>query len=107
MSQKTPHVRSKAILEACREIACQVCGADDGTVVAAHSNQSKHGKGMGIKADDRYVAAMCSICHHQIDQGFLYSREERNGIWDAAHDKTVEQLQQRGLWPKWIPYEIK
>ena len=41
---KQAYVRSKALLEACREIPCQHCHRDDGTVVAAHSNQARHGK---------------------------------------------------------------
>jgi hypothetical protein len=56
--QKFRYVRSKKLLEACREIPCQLCGAQDGTVVAAHSNQAKHGKGRGIKASDEFVAAL-------------------------------------------------
>lgn len=105
---KTSHVRSKAILEACREIPCQHCGAEDGTVVAAHSNQgSKHGKGMGLKSDDRFVAALCYHCHTELDSGKLLTRFERVSMWDAAHEKTVHELKARGLWPKWIPYEVK
>lgn len=108
MRPKISHVRSKAILEACREIPCQVCGAEDGTVVAAHSNQgSKHHKGLGMKADDRYVAAMCSACHQELDQGHLLTRSERIKMWDDAHVKTIEELKARGLFPKWIPYEVK
>jgi hypothetical protein len=100
---KREYVRSKAILVACRQIPCQHCGADDGTVVAAHSNWAEYGgKGKSIKADDRYVASLCHVCHHQIDQGFLLSRSERLAAWMAAHTKTINELTGRGLWPAGI-----
>ena len=104
MRPKFEYVRSKAILEACRAIPCQHCGTQDGTVVAAHSNQSRHGKGRGIKASDIYVAALCSVCHHQIDQGFLFSRVEKAVMWDEAHEKTVRLLHDLLLWPAGVVY---
>jgi len=45
------------------------CGAQDGTVVAAHSNSLADGKGKGIKASDFKIAALCFRCHHELDQG--------------------------------------
>jgi hypothetical protein len=84
--------RNKALLEAVRDCPCQSCGAQDGTVVAAHSNQLRDGKGKGIKASDAAIAALCYICHHQIDQGFLLNKEERRQIWDEAHRKTMRWL---------------
>lgn len=96
---KYRYVRSKKLLLACREIACQHCGARDGTVVAAHSNQSKHGKGRGIKASDIYVAALCGRCHNRLDQGSGMDRAERVAMWDAAHRKTVAALLFLDLWP--------
>lgn len=95
---KFPYVRSKALLEACRRIACQHCGADDGTVCAAHSNQALHGKGKGIKASDVWIAALCHRCHSMLDQGREWSRETRAAIWWAAHLKTVALLTKLGLW---------
>lgn len=100
---KFEYVRSKPLREACRLIPCQHCGADDGTVVAAHSNWAEHGKGKSIKASDIFVASLCHICHHQLDQGFLWSAEERKAIWTAAHKKTVALLNERGLWPDGVP----
>ena len=74
------------------------CGTKDGTVVAAHSNQSKHGKGRGIKASDEFVAALCFCCHGWLDQGDG-SREEKNAMWDEAHRLTRMILQKDGLLP--------
>ena len=89
-------------MQAYRMIPCQMCGADDGTVVGAHSNQSKHGKGRGIKASDVYCASLCSLCHHQIDQGFLYTQEIKRDLWDEAHKKTMRTLEALELWPSEI-----
>lgn len=89
--------RSKKLLEACRKIECQVCGIDDGTVCAAHSNQQKHGKGTGIKASDAMVASMCHRCHHNIDNGKEFSKEERIDIWNAAYMRTMRKLIEKGL----------
>lgn len=97
--QKFAYTRSKALLVACREIPCQSCGVADGTVVAAHSNQARHGKGRSIKASDIYVASLCTKCHSELDQGYSMSRAQRAGMWDAAHRNTVRTLLKRGLWP--------
>lgn len=84
--------RSKGLLEAVRNSPCQHCGAQDGTVVAAHSNQLRDGKGKGIKAHDYRIAALCSICHHQLDQGILWDKAQRREVWEEAHRKTVGWL---------------
>jgi hypothetical protein len=61
-------------LEACRGEPCYlhipgVCCWDWETVVPAHSNQSIHGKGMGIKAAHRYTIPACFTCHAWLDRG--------------------------------------
>ena len=89
--------RSKKVLEAVRNFPCQSCGIEDGTVVAAHSNQLVHGKGKGIKAHDWAVAALCFRCHMAIDQGKDLSKEDRKKIWQEAHEKTLTLLLQDGL----------
>ena len=100
---KFDYIRSPALLKACRDIPCQHCGADNGTVVAAHSNQSKHGKGRSIKASDIYVASLCHTCHHALDQSPVGNRNWRERMWTAAHIKTIEQLTRLGKWPAGVP----
>jgi hypothetical protein len=102
---KRQYVRSKKLLEACRQIPCQHCGnAEFGKVVAAHSNWSVHGKGGHIKADDNRVAALCDQCHVPVlDQGSTLSQEERQTMWWWAHVKTVYELLRRDLWPNDAP----
>jgi len=84
--------RNKKLLEVVRQSSCQNCGAQDGTIVAAHSNQLRDGKGRGIKADDYRIAALCFVCHSELDQGTRMSRAERVELWEEAHRKTVGWL---------------
>ena len=83
--------RNKKLLEIVRDSPCQLCGAEDGTVVAAHSNQLRDGKGRSIKAHDYRIAALCYTCHADIDQGRM-SREDKQDLWEMAHRKTVGWL---------------
>jgi hypothetical protein len=83
--------RNQKLLEAVRACPCQHCGREDGTVVAAHSNQLRDGKGRGLKAHDYRIAALCFTCHANVDQGML-SREEKREIWEEAHRKTIGWL---------------
>lgn len=65
----------------------------------AHSNQSRHGKGMSIKADDNFHAAACHACHAELDQGRRFSRSEKMDFWQAGHDRTMA-LYWRNGWLK-------
>lgn len=84
--------RNKNLLESVRNFPCQCCGIDDGTVVAAHSNQIRDGKGKGIKAHDYRIAALCHRCHYEIDAGSRLSKQERLDIWEKAHRSTIGLL---------------
>lgn len=88
--------RNKKLLEVVREAPCQTCGAQDGTVVAAHSNQLRDGKGRSIKAHDYRIASLCYSCHAQLDQGSKMSKEDRVDIWEMAHRKTIGWLFDNG-----------
>ena len=85
-----PNYRNKALLELCRDIPCQSCGAMDGTVCAAHSNQLRDGKGTGIKASDAMVASLCNRCHMELDNGKALSKEDRRELWELAHRMTMK-----------------
>lgn len=81
--------RNKKLLEIARQIPCQHCGIKDGTVVAAHSNQLRDGKGRGLKAHDYRIASLCFKCHSELDQGHTMSKSERVEMWEEAHRKTI------------------
>lgn len=84
--------RNTKVLTVVREAPCMHCGVQDGTVVAAHSNQLRDGKGKGIKAHDYRIAALCFKCHFDIDQGSKMSKQERFDLWEEAHRKTIGWL---------------
>ena len=88
--------RNPDLLRVVRLLPCQSCGIEDGTVVAAHSNQLRHGKGRGLKAHDWRIAALCYRCHMDLDQG-SGSREEKKRTWQDAHEQTLHELFLRGL----------
>lgn len=81
---------NRAYLEACRGELCylripSVCIGGIDTVVPAHSNQNRHGKAMGLKANDLYTVPACHSCHAQIDSGNMFNRDEKFAIWDQAY----------------------
>ena len=84
--------RNPKLLQAVRDCPCQHCGVQDSTIVAAHSNQMRDGKGRGLKASDYRIAALCFKCHHEIDQGKDLSRAERLNIFEEAHRATIGWL---------------
>lgn len=84
--------RSRYLLDTARDQPCMYCGIQDGTIVAAHSNRHRHGKGVGIKAHDCFIAFLCSRCHHELDQGSKLTKAERQDLWQAAHEKTLLHL---------------
>jgi hypothetical protein len=89
--------RNKKLLEICRKLPCRICGIEDGTVIAAHSNQQRDGKGTGIKSADYRIAALCNKCHMELDQGRKMSKTERIELWEDAHRRTIGALFERGF----------
>jgi hypothetical protein len=87
--------RNRKLLDIARELPCQHCGVSDGTVVAAHSNQLRDGKGRGLKAHDYRIASLCFTCHAELDQGSKMSKQERVEMWEEAHRKTIGLLFER------------
>ncbi len=97
MFKKFEYHRDKAHLKAVADLPCMRCGME-GFTQAAHSNQLEHGKGRGIKASDKYVAALCLKCHHEIDMGNKLTKQERKDEWNRAFDRTVAELKERKKW---------
>ena len=89
--------RNKKLLESVRQLPCQHCEIEDGTVVAAHSNQLRDGKGRGLKAHDYRVATLCFKCHSELDQGKIWTRAERVTMCEDAHRNTIGELFERGI----------
>jgi hypothetical protein len=80
-------------LEACRGMRCflQVSGIciapwlPSESVVPCHSNQSKHGKGMGLKAKHEFTVPGCAACHRWIDQSGA-PKDLKFSVWDRAYE---------------------
>ena len=89
--------RNPKLLKIMRELPCQICGIEDGTVVGAHSNQLRDGKGRGLKCHDYRVAALCYNCHMAIDQGNKLDKEQKVELWEMAHRKTIGYLFENNL----------
>jgi hypothetical protein len=89
--------RNRKLLDAARELPCQHCGVSDGTVVAAHSNQLRDGKGRGLKAHDYRIASLCFTCHAELDQGSKMTKQERIEMWEEAHRKTIGLFFENGV----------
>lgn len=89
--------RNKKLLELARLLPCQHCGIEDGTVVAAHSNQLRDGKGRGLKSSDFRIASLCFRCHAEADTSSTLSKVARIEMWEQAHRATIGELFERGL----------
>lgn len=85
--------RNRKLLNIAKECPnCMCCGRhNDGTVVAAHSNQMRDAKALGRKSHDFRVAYMCDACHYLVDDG-PQSREQKISIWEEAHRATIGWL---------------
>ena len=59
---KEVRLRDRKYLNSFRDTACEACGADDGTIVAAHIRAGNEG-GVGMKPSDDLVFGLCHSCH--------------------------------------------
>lgn len=94
--------RSKKLLDAARGQQCMIqlpgiCRNNPETVVAAHSNLYRHGKGRGIKAHDCFVAWACYDCHSELDQGHKFNYEQKQEYWQQGFEKTLLQMFLQGI----------
>lgn len=91
--------RSENLRRAVTQLPCMNCGVERFTQ-AAHVNFSK---GMGIKASDAALAALCSDrpgvrgCHSLLDQGGIFTKEERRAFECEMVAKTYIALVERGF----------
>jgi hypothetical protein len=73
--------RSDKLLASARDTACVKCGAQDGTIVAAHYSGARrlsYGGGYGIKVHDFLIAHLCGNCHREMD--FLFRDKEKKWL---------------------------
>lgn len=86
--------RSAAWLAAVRAIPhCVLCQRQR-SVEAAHENQ---GKGIGWKVPDCLTAAICPVCHFDIDNGSEKTLEVRRQLMSKAIRATIVYLFQHDM----------
>lgn len=80
----------------CVSRPCVRCGADDGTIVPAHANEIRLGKGMGYKAEPWTVVPLCLTCHSWLDNGQADRLRVRE-TYAACWTNHITALLQAGL----------
>lgn len=78
-------------LEKIRSLPCCQCGASPRSQ-AAHSNFGIHGKGKGVKADDRYTIPLCHKCHANLDQNLLQQTRQQQLEWFNRKLKFIDEV---------------
>lgn len=70
-AMKPSRPKKTAARSSAREQECTLrfpgCNYRTDTTVLCHSNLLEHGKGMGLKAPDKYAAYGCCACHDMLD----------------------------------------
>lgn len=96
--QREPRIRMPKVLKDAKGQVCQLCGADDGTVVNAHCNDMEF-RGIGMKAPDFLTAWLCNDCHDIVDgRSGGKDKAEKRALWMLAFARTVAQRFRQGLW---------
>lgn len=83
--------RDNKRLEQVRSLPCCVCGIGPRSQ-AAHSNFGIHGKGKGIKADDKYTIPLCHSCHSKLDQYNMGMNREQSLEWFMKKWRETNRL---------------
>jgi hypothetical protein len=83
--------RSEPLRQSARHETCVACGADDGTIVWAHSNEQRHGKGQSCKAHDLLGLYLCFRCHLWYDSGPA-PRAEKQAFFREHYPITMERV---------------
>ena len=82
-------MRDRKRLGEIRKLPCVVCGRSP--VDAAHSNQSSHGKGVGLKACDSKTIPLCRNHHQEFDQ-FQKMNRSQSVEWFAKMLEKTERM---------------
>lgn len=92
--------RDNKRLELIRSLPCCQCG-DSLRSQAAHSNFGVHGKGKGIKADDRYTIPLCHSCHANLDQNLSRQTRQQQLKWFnerlVSTNETLKRLEDAAI----------
>lgn len=72
---------------------CQLCGRYGAQV--SHCNMDR---GLGEKSPWWEVAALCKVCHHDIDNGSRLTKDTRRAEWLTAFRRTFSAAKRAGVW---------
>ncbi len=102
---KSGPVRSEAYRRLVASRPCINCGIE-GYSQHAHEN---HGKGMGLKVDDRRGMPLCHVgandCHGRFDRYELFpSRAEHIAAGKRWSKETAQAIHREGNWPDKLDY---
>jgi hypothetical protein len=86
----TKSIMASANHEECTVRLPEVCNFDPSTVVFAHVNGVRFGKGIGIKT--KFGAYACSECHRVIDGGDRPSWMSKKDILVAHYEAVLETM---------------
>lgn len=90
--------RNRKLLDLAHKLNdCPLCSKyQDWGLNPMHSNQQRHGRGLGLKAADHFHAAGCNECHDLIDKSSTLSREEKEALWQRAFEITLTRYWENG-----------
>ena len=83
--------RNPKRLEQIRSLPCCQCGASPRSQ-AAHSNFGQHGKGKGVKSDDKYTIPLCHSCHGQLDRYEMGMNRQQSLEWFMQKWRETNRL---------------
>jgi hypothetical protein len=86
--------RDRNLLDLARDQNCllripNICRSDSSTVVAAHGNSARFGKGGAMKAHDCYSVWACARCHNWLDTSMTATRAQREAAFEQAFRRQV------------------
>ena len=90
--------RSRKLLDIAHEAPCMLvlgkpCGQDKS--VPCHSDQLRHGRGVGHKSSDVYAVPGCPVCHALFTREHL-GREGYDEVWRNAWERYQLWLWENG-----------
>lgn len=90
--------RNPKLLKSANGAPCQGCGIIDGTIVAAHSNQLRDGRGYAYKSADYRIAYLCHKCHDFVDgRAGNLDKQGKVDMWEEAHRNTIAYIFEHGI----------
>lgn len=85
--------RNRKLLDIAHEAPCMlqihgVCTGDRHPRVPAHSDQLRHGRGVGLRSHDCFAVAGCVQCHAAFTRANL-GKVIYNEVWAGAFERYV------------------